>query len=190
MILFFECISKNIIAVGTSEILPAQDIEKLLWLFGEATLISDGQVFGKLIGPRKEMVTPWSTNAVEITQNMGIKGIRRIEEFQNPGSDKPLFDPMLQSLYNGLDQNIFTIDKRPDPVFYISDIKQYNLNEGLALNPEEVEYLERLSITIGRKLTDSEVLASRRSIRNIAGTRYLMEHLYCRVRKRRIHSFR
>ena len=109
MILFFECISKNIIAVGTSEILPGQDIEKLLWLFGEATLLSDGKVIGNLIGPRKEMVTPWSTNAVEITQNMGIKGIKRIEEFQNPGSDKPHFDPMLQSLYNGLDQNIFTL---------------------------------------------------------------------------------
>ena len=157
MILFFECISKNIIAVGTSEILPEQDIEKLLWLFGEATLRLDGKVTGNLIGPRKEMVTPWSTNAVEITQNMGIKGIKRIEEFQNSGSDKPHFDPMLQSLYNGLDQNIFTIDKQPDPVYYISDIKQYNLNEGLALNPEEVEYLERLSIVIGRKLTDSEV---------------------------------
>jgi phosphoribosylformylglycinamidine synthase len=28
------------------------------------------------------MITPWSTNAVEITQNMGIEGIIRIEEFE------------------------------------------------------------------------------------------------------------
>ena len=112
---------------------------------------------GAFIGPRKEMITPWSTNAVEITQNMGITGIKRIEEFHKTTSGKPHFDPMLQSLYKGLDQSIFTIDKQPDPVYYIDDIKQYNLTEGLALNAEEVEYLDKLSNSIGRKLTDSEV---------------------------------
>jgi phosphoribosylformylglycinamidine synthase len=64
---------------------------------------------------------------------------------------------MLQALYTGLDQTIFTIDKLPDPVKYIDDINQYNLSEGLALNEEETEYLEKLSVSIGRKLTDSEV---------------------------------
>ena len=103
------------------------------------------------------MITPWSTNAVEITQNMGITGIKRIEEFHATISKKPHYDPMLQSLYNGLDQNIFTIDKLPDPVFYIDDIKEYNLKEGLALNDEEITYLDKLSKSIGRKLTDSEV---------------------------------
>jgi len=157
MILFFECISKNLIAVGAPEKLADKDIEKLSWLFGEANLLIKDQVNGVFVGPRKEMITPWSTNAVEITQNMGIEGIKRIEEFQISASDKPHFDPMLQSLYEGLDQSIFTIDKQPDPVFYVDDIKQYNLKEGLALNSEEVAYLDKLSISIGRKLTDSEV---------------------------------
>src|SRR5450759_2951929 len=157
MILFFECISKNLIAVGAPVKLADKDIEKLSWLFGEANLLIKDQVNGVFVGPRKEMITPWSTNAVEITQNMGIEGIKRIEEFQISASDKPHFDPMLQSLYEGLDQSIFTIDKQPDPVFYVDDIKQYNLTEGLALNAEEVAYLDQLSISIGRKLTDSEV---------------------------------
>jgi phosphoribosylformylglycinamidine synthase len=157
MILFFEGISNNLIAVGTSEKLPEKDIEKLSWLFGQAKYLKKDIIDGAFIGPRKEMITPWSTNAAEITQNMGITGIKRIEEFHKTPSGKPHFDPMLQSLYKGLDQSIFTIDKKPDPVFYIDDIKQYNLTEGLALNPEEVEYLDRLSISIGRKLTDSEV---------------------------------
>ena len=157
MILFFECISKNLIAVGIPEKLTDKDIEKLSWLFGEANLLIKDQVKGIYIGPRKEMVTPWSTNAVEITQNMGIEGIKRIEEFQISASDKSCFDPMLQSLYQGLDQSIFTIDKQPEPVFYVDDIKHYNLKEGLALNSEEVAYLDKLSISIGRKLTDSEV---------------------------------
>jgi phosphoribosylformylglycinamidine synthase len=157
MILFFECISKNLIAAGTSGKLSDKDIEKLSWLFGDATPMFNDHIAGVFIGPRKEMITPWSTNAVEITQNMGIEGIKRIEEFHISPAGIPHFDPMLQSLYNGLDQGIFTIDKQPEPVYYIDDINEYNKKEGLALNTEEVEYLNRLSITIGRKLTDSEV---------------------------------
>ncbi|TAL64849.1 MAG: phosphoribosylformylglycinamidine synthase, partial [Bacteroidetes bacterium] len=157
MILFFEGTSKNLIAAGTSDKLPKKDIEKLIWLFGEATLITSEKIGGIFIGPRKEMVTPWSTNAVEITQNMGINGIKRIEEFHVSGLKKPHFDPMLQSLYTGLDQTIFTIDKLPDPVIYIDNINEYNQKEGLALNNEEIAYLDKLSKSIGRKLTDSEV---------------------------------
>jgi len=157
MILFFECTSKNIIAAGTSRKLLKQDIEKLIWLFGNASLINKEQIEGIFTGPRKEMITPWSTNAVEITQNMGISGITRIEEFHVSESKKPHFDPMLQSLYKSLDQHIFTIDKKPDPVFYIDNIAEYNHKEGLALNSDEIEYLNRLSKTLGRKLTDSEV---------------------------------
>ena len=157
MILFFEGISKNLIAVGTSEKLPEEDVEKLSWLFGSAILINNEKIEGVFVGPRKEMITPWSTNAVEITQNMGIDGIKRIEEFFPTVKKNPEYDPMLQSLYKGLDQQIFTIDHKPDPVYYIDDIKQYNIKEGLALNDDEVDYLEELSKSIGRELTDSEV---------------------------------
>ena len=157
MILFFEGVSQNLIAVGTSGKLSDTDTEKLSWLFGNASLVIADKIGNIFIGPRKEMITPWSTNAVEITQNMGITGIKRIEEFYPAPSDKPHYDPMLQALYIGLDQTIFTIDKLPDPVIYIEDIRQYNLKEGLALNAEEVGYLEKLSNLIGRKLTDSEV---------------------------------
>jgi len=157
MILFFKGTSKNIITVGTSLKLPSREIEKLSWLFSEAKLLKKEKIDGTFVGPRKEMITPWSTNAVEITQNMGIIGISRIEEFHLSSSEKPDFDPMLQSLYYGLTQSIFTIDKLPDPVFYIDDISQYNKQEGLALNNDEIEYLNLLSRSINRKLTDSEV---------------------------------
>ncbi|MCE5344972.1 MAG: phosphoribosylformylglycinamidine synthase [Bacteroidales bacterium] len=157
MITFFECVSKNLIAVGTSEKLPAKEIEKLSWLFGDANLLTTDNIEGTFVGPRKEMITPWSTNAVEITQNMGITGIKRIEEFHVAASQKPDYDPMLQSLYKGLDQRIFTIEKQPDPVIYIENIKEYNQKEGLALNDDEIEYLDNLSKSIGRRLTDSEV---------------------------------
>ena len=157
MILFFEGNTKNIIAVGTREIIQEKEIEKLSWLFGNAILINTDKLEGSFIGPRREMVTPWSTNAVEITQNMGIRNIKRIEEFLVSESKTPHYDPMLQAFYKGLDQKLFTIEKQPDPVIYINDIKEYNRKEGLALNDEEIAYLDELSRSIGRELTDSEV---------------------------------
>jgi phosphoribosylformylglycinamidine synthase len=156
MITFFETLSKDILAVGTSVNLTETELEKLVWLFGNATIDVKEKLECDFIGPRKEMITPWSTNAVEITQNMGISNISRIEEF-HPASGKTLWDPMLQSLYKGLDQHLFTIDKKPEPVISIDNISEYNKKEGLALNEEEIAYLDNLSRKLGRKLTDSEV---------------------------------
>jgi phosphoribosylformylglycinamidine synthase len=157
MIFFFESGTNKIIVVGSNNNLQEQDIEKLVWLFGDAVIIRRETLAGIFTGPRKEMITPWSTNAVEITQNMGIKNIGRIEEFIKSGSDDPDHDPMLQAVYKGLDQHIFTTEREPDPVIYISDIGEYNEKEGLALSSDEIEYLKKLSISIGRNLTDSEV---------------------------------
>ena len=156
MIYFFKVPGK-IIAVDSQNDLTEQDSEKLLWLFGAKVKPDSDRIEGYFIGPRKEMITPWSTNAVEITQNMGIKGIIRIEEFfitENPDST---YDPMLQNIYRALGQDIFHIDRIPEPVFEIDDIAVYNKSEGLALSDEEIKYLEELSRSLDRKLTDSEV---------------------------------
>ncbi|NLV18081.1 MAG: phosphoribosylformylglycinamidine synthase [Bacteroidetes bacterium] len=155
MILFFQSSAKTIIATGIRDRLTENEIKKLVWLF-DADLLDDEIPKGPFIGPRKEMVTPWSTNAVEITQNMGIKGIERIEEFY-PAGKNTTWDPMLQGLYDSLDQKIFTIDRQPDPVLFIDNISDYNTREGLALSNEEIEYLESLSRKLRRRLTDSEV---------------------------------
>ena len=157
MILFFESKTRSIITVGTSRKLSKKDVEKLIWLFNNATLKEEELIEGLFIGPRREMITPWSTNAVEMTQNMGIKGIKRIEEFFPSANRKPLFDKMLHALYRNLDQKIFTIDRKPDPVMPVEEIQKYNEKEGLALSKDEIRYLEELSRSIGRKLTDSEV---------------------------------
>src|SRR5690606_17684367 len=125
--------------------------------FGNAHKLEKSVLTDFFIGPRATMITPWSTNAVEITQNMGIQGIVRIEEFiQDPKGDLP-FDPMLSQRYSQLDQDIFTIGIKPQPILEIDDIAAYNKQEGLALSDEEVDYLNQLSQRIGRKLTDSEV---------------------------------
>jgi len=155
MILFFRKNGK-ILAVGTQSSINQSDTDKLVWLFGNAERVQSEELPGLFIGPRKEMITPWSTNAVEITQNMGIIGIERIEEFF--GCDEHAgFDPMLEAKYHGINQSLFTIGHKPEPVIYIDDISTYNLKEGLALSLDEIQYLDTVSEKIGRKLTDSEV---------------------------------
>lgn len=157
MIVFFENKQGNIIAVESQERIQREAIKKLTWLFGEAKQVSTTEVNGYFFGPRKEMITPWSTNAVEITQNMGINGISRIEEFTPVEANDNSYDPMLQAKYNNLDQNLFFIDRKPEPIQHIHDIETYNIKEGLALSEEEISYLKSISKKIGRPLTDSEV---------------------------------
>ncbi len=157
MVLYFGGNSNQIIAVEVNSQLPEQDISKLEWLFSNAKIIEKLNLDGYYIGPRREMVTPWSTNAVEITQNMGVEGIIRIEEFFGVDGPEAEFDPMLQAMYHTLDQEVFTINKEPDSIEYIDDIAGYNQKEGLALSADEVDYLNGLSKKLSRPLTDSEV---------------------------------
>jgi phosphoribosylformylglycinamidine synthase len=156
MIAFFKTPSRSIVAVEAEPALSQETVAKLIWLFGEAEPLDSTQIDERFIGPRREMITPWSTCAVEITQNMGISGITRIEEYF-PAQHDTTYDPMLQRMYDRLDQTIFSIDKKPEPIIYIDDIAAYNEQEGLALSPEEVDYLNGVSAKMNRKLTDSEV---------------------------------
>ncbi|MBK6962390.1 MAG: phosphoribosylformylglycinamidine synthase [Bacteroidales bacterium] len=155
MIRFFR--GNFLYAVGCHNELADADIQKLSWLFGGAESLEARSVSGFFIGPRREMITPWSTNAVEITQNMGIQGIFRMEEYQEVSGLEAKFDPMLQLMNAGLDQDCFTIVHEPEPVKQVHDLAAYNLQEGLALSIDEIDYLSNLSVKLGRPLTDSEV---------------------------------
>ena len=158
MIHFFQTGAPSVMAVGAPRPLSADDVAKLCWLFSGATPLDGPTVEGIFVGPRREMVTPWSTNAVEITQNMSLSGIERIEEYFPVASAEATYDPMLQRLYaHGLDQHLFTINIEPAPVQCIDDLEAYNEQEGLALSPEEISYLHGVEAQLGRRLTDSEV---------------------------------
>lgn len=159
MIHFFVNQSETVYAVQTANAFSPDDISKLNWLFGNARKIESENLNEHFVGPRAAMITPWSTNAVEITQNMGIQGVIRIEEFQKVAADYMAFDPMISQKYPALTQTMFTIDIQPEPILEIDDIEAYNKQEGLSLNKEEVGYLNSLSEKLGRKLTDSEVFA-------------------------------
>jgi len=157
MIHFFGNASSKVFAVQTTKELSTQTINKLVWLFGNQPKIEQASLDAFFVGPRAAMITPWSTNAVEITQNMGIGGIIRIEEFKAVAEDFKGYDPMISEKYKGLNQESFTINIQPETILEIDDISAYNQKEGLALSDEEIEYLENVAKKIGRKLTDSEV---------------------------------
>ena len=156
MIQFFHLPAGTVYAVEVDHALTEDERARLSWLFGQAPAVDSPEIEGRFVGPRREMITPWSTNAVEITQNMGLKGISRIEEYL-PATSQTDCDPMLQRLYDRLDQRLFTTARQPEPIVYIDDIADYNRREGLALSDDEVRYLNDLSHRLGRKLTDSEV---------------------------------
>ncbi|SFD21695.1 phosphoribosylformylglycinamidine synthase [Algibacter pectinivorans] len=157
MIHFFGNITSKVFAVQTTKELSTETISKLEWLFGNQPKIEQASLDAFFVGPRAAMITPWSTNAVEITQNMGISDIIRIEEFQAADKDFSDFDPMISEKFNGLNQESFTIDIKPEPILDIVDIAAYNQQEGLSLSDEEVDYLNGVAKKIGRPLTDSEV---------------------------------
>src|SRR5690606_13990564 len=161
MIHFFGTADHIVYAVQSEGKLTDEAIKKLEWLFGNKPLLPGEKITPDnadfFVGPRATMITPWSTNAVEITQNMNITGILRIEEFQNIKTLKGDFDEMLAQKFTHLDDKILYIHIKPEPIIAIDDIAEYNRREGLALNEEEIAYLENLSRNLGRPLTDSEV---------------------------------
>lgn len=157
MILFFSATAATVIATEIDHQPNQDEIDKLSWLFGDAKPMDDKELSGYYLGPRREMITPWSTNAVEITQNMGLSGISRIEEYFPTKSLDENPDPMIFRNYNGLNQQIFTIDLQPEPIRKVEDLEKFNEEEGLALSPEEIEYLHKVEKENGRPLTDSEV---------------------------------
>ncbi len=156
MTLFFKLSEKKYIGLDTPP-LSEEQRNRLRWVLGNARYLGAVNIEGYFTGPRKEMITPWSTNAVEIAANMGIPGILRMEEFTRVKNEKAKYDPMLQELYHNLDDKVFKTDRQPEEVIYIENIAAYNESEGLALSPEEITYLETLSRNLERKLTDSEV---------------------------------
>ncbi len=162
MILFFKTPTKSIIATEADHQLNVQEIEELCWLYGGAELLASAgeaqtTVEGFFVGPRREMVTPWSTNAVEITQNMNLKGIQRIEEYFPVADENAEHDPMLQRMYKGLNQEVFTVKREPEPIKHVENLEEYNEQEGLALSPAEIDYLHNVEKQLGRPLTDSEI---------------------------------
>ena len=161
MMYFFQNRLENMIAVQAINGLTPEDISKFEWLFGEAKLVENNEIKGWFVGPRRDLISPWSDNTKFIAEGMNIHEIARIEHFTPtapPEENAPrTYDPMLQGLYENLNNDIFTNDRQPEPIQYVDDIAAYNQKEGLALSDDEIAYLEEVQKKRGRQLTDSEL---------------------------------
>ena len=115
---------------------------------------------------------------------MGLSGISRIEEYFPVKDENADRDPMLQRMYKGLDQEVFTTNRKPEPIVHIEDLEAYNEKEGLALSKEEMDYLKKVEQDLGRKLTDSEVFGFAHQFRTLPpqNLRRDIHHRRCRTR--------
>ena len=184
MIYFFRTPAQSVIATQVDHELTSEETNELCWLYGEAKQECEENLKGFFVGPRREMITPWSTNAVEITQNMAIKGVQRIEEYFPVESEDAEHDPMLQRMYKGLDQNIFTVNIEPAPILHIDNLEEYNEQEGLALSPEEIEYLHKVESQTQRCSVSPRLTLS------TAATRFSAAHSSSMAKRRKVHSSR
>lgn len=162
MIQFFQTPEQLIYAVQTRKPLSDNDIQKLQWLFGNAEFLDTQTLTGDYIGSSREMITPWGSTATEVVVHIGVQDVERIEQFKPIAQAQSLinqegYDVLLERVYKGLDQSIFRKPGSPEAIVYIDDIAAYNKAEDLALSEDEVAYLNEVSQTVGRKLTDSEV---------------------------------
>lgn len=134
----------------------AAEIEKLEWLL-QARVEKQRELRGPFVGPRREMLTPWSTNATEIAANTGIAGLSRIEQFRRLAEGDRSYDKMLEAIYEDLTPSSLQIVDPPAPLLAVDDIEAFNKEQGLALSSEEVAYLEKSRKELGRKLSDAEI---------------------------------
>ena len=158
MIIFFGDNTRNkIFAVQSNKVLTAQDIDKLIWVFGEKSIINSKKINHTYLGPSAAMITSWRRNGVDICESVCVNSLIRIEEFNKVDLEFSDFDYMVYEKFEKLHQDIFSVEIKPKKILAIEDIENYNLQEGLSLNSEEIVYLNNISKKIGRKLTDSEV---------------------------------
>ncbi len=148
----------NVFLIESSTPLSHQATEKLTWVL-QATPCQDACLSGHFIGPRKEMVSPWSTNACDILRNMGIPGILRAEIFEHFLACADSFDPMLQAEYHEISSSSLQVDLEPRPPFAVGDIAEFNDTAGLALSEDEIAFLEDQRRILEREFTDCELFA-------------------------------
>jgi len=133
------------------------DLDKLSWLL-QAEVVPCDSLPGPFVGPRREMVSPWSTNAVDIAKRVGIDSLIRIEAYRSATATTEL-DPMLEERVDVLTQETLNVLGAPQASFAVDSIADFNQVEGLALSAEEIAYLEAQAKKRGYPFNDAEIYA-------------------------------
>ena len=139
-----------------------------------------GQFF--LVVPRIGTISPWASRATDIAHNCGIENVLRIERgvayFIKTVNNKPLSESekiaFKAAIYDRMTETVFNNLSDAQQLFHSAEPKPFNTVEilqggktalnkansemGLALSPDEVDYLVENFRKIGRNPTDVELM--------------------------------
>ena len=149
---------------------------ELLEAVGRASPREKGAVY---VAPRKGTISPWSSKASDIFRSCGLgKLVRRVERaivlraFQDgralpPDALAPAFpllhDRMTEGVYDDLTDLFSVGEPKPGRVFDVlsegrAAIEKANVELGLALYPDEIDYLADCCAKAGKNPTDTEIV--------------------------------
>lgn len=157
-------------------------LDKLLQYGPKSAQINVDQTASKqlfLVTPRAGTISPWSSKATDIAHNCGLSQVRRIErgiayyvqvssvltDLQKNEFLSLIHDRMMETVFSNLEQAelLFHIDS-PAPVTSIDllgegrkALQDANLKLGLALAPDEIDYLVENFQKLKRNPTDVEL---------------------------------
>ncbi|HEY0211251.1 phosphoribosylformylglycinamidine synthase [Acerihabitans sp.] len=131
-----------------------------------------------LVTPRPGTLSPWSSKATDIAHNCGLAQVKRLERglaFYFQGASMTgeqwrqlgmlLHDRMMETVFDELEQaQALFARHEPAPVLTVDmlaqgrgALEQANLTLGLALAPDEIDYLFEAFTRLGRNPTDVEL---------------------------------
>ena len=131
----------------------------------------DGQQF--YVVPRPGTISPWASKATDIAHNCGLDAIRRIERgivyYIDSRDTMPLellHDRMVEAVFTDVDDCAALFQHHePRPLLEINALndgkaalQQANINLGLALSADEIDYLDTAYTELGRNPSDVELM--------------------------------
>ncbi len=155
--------------------MSAQESQRLMQLLGakDAQAKTAGQLL--LVTPRLGTISPWSSKATEIARQCGFSAVARIErgtafraegQFEREALAARLHDRMTESVLASLDEADALFHHVPaQPLSTIAvttrgraALAEANDELGLALSPDEIDYLFDSFTRLGRDPTDVELM--------------------------------
>ena len=149
-----------------------QVLEKLLTYGTPATGAPQGTL--RLVLPRFGTVSPWSSKATDIVHNCGLTKVIRVERgtayyvtAKDPRAlDAAIHDRMTEVVVEDLEQATRLFEQhKPQPLATIplakggrAALERANADMGLALAPDEIDYLVDNFTKLGRDPTDVELM--------------------------------
>ncbi|MBF0128328.1 MAG: phosphoribosylformylglycinamidine synthase, partial [Magnetococcales bacterium] len=112
--------------------------------------------------PRPGTISPWSTKATEIVRGCGLTKVRRVEHGAVYASDeRPVYDRMTQAVANDAVIQVW-LHRHKSPrslvMVPLEGLVRVNGAMGLALSPDEIDYLTAHFRQVGRDPTDVELM--------------------------------